>query len=65
MISVAEGPTTSHDDENYCEKYPDDADCQSNSLPMLLLVPGATRLSMNQIAADASLTSILLSVSAT
>lgn len=40
MLSVAEGPTTNtHDDENWCEKYPDDVDCQSSSLPMLLVVP--------------------------
>jgi len=40
MISVATGgDTATHDDENYCEKYPDDVDCESTTLPMLLIVP--------------------------
>ena len=39
MLSVATGTTTTHSDENYCEKYPDDADCQDTSLPMMLTVP--------------------------
>lgn len=39
MVQVATGPTTSHDDENFCEKYPDDETCQTTELPMLLVVP--------------------------
>ena len=39
MLDVATGTTTTHDDENWCEKYPDDADCQDQSLPMMLTVP--------------------------
>jgi signal peptide peptidase-like protein 2B len=41
MITVAEGPTSSFEtnDENYCEKYPDDEYCSSNTLPMLITVP--------------------------
>ena len=39
MVEVATGPTTSHDDENYCEKYPTDDSCQTTQLPMLLVVP--------------------------
>jgi len=38
MVKVASGsgPTA---DEDFCEKYPSDADCQSWELPMLLLFP--------------------------
>jgi signal peptide peptidase-like 2B len=40
MVTVATGSTsTTHTDENYCEKYPTDSDCALNSLPMLLVVP--------------------------
>lgn len=39
MVEVATGPTTAHDDENYCEKYPTDDTCQTTQLPMLLVVP--------------------------
>jgi signal peptide peptidase-like protein 2B len=39
MVDVATGPTTSHDDENYCEKYPTDESCETTQLPMLLVVP--------------------------
>ena len=40
MVTVATGPTvTTHSDENYCEKYPTDSDCYTNTLPMLLFVP--------------------------
>jgi signal peptide peptidase-like protein 2B len=39
MVQVATGPSTTHDDENFCEKYPDDETCQTTELPMLLVVP--------------------------
>ena len=40
MVTVATGSSgTIHTDENYCEKYPTDSDCDLNSLPMLLVVP--------------------------
>ena len=40
MVKVATGPTvTLHSDENFCEKYPTDRDCDTNTLPMLLIVP--------------------------
>ena len=40
MVKVATGPTvTLHPDENFCEKYPSDRDCDTNTLPMLLIVP--------------------------
>ncbi|KAJ8600129.1 hypothetical protein CTAYLR_003461 [Chrysophaeum taylorii] len=38
MVKVATG-TGPKKDADYCEKYPDDSDCQSTQLPMLLLIP--------------------------
>ena len=38
MVRVATGKAPTKD-ADYCEKYPDDKDCQSQSLPMLLLLP--------------------------
>ena len=35
-VATGKAPTK---DADYCEKYPDDKDCQSQSLPMLLLLP--------------------------
>ena len=45
MLSVASGSTevdssgTLADDENYCEKYPDNDACATSTLPMLLYIP--------------------------
>lgn len=40
MVTVATGPTvTYHSDENFCEKYPTNSDCDTNTLPMLIVVP--------------------------
>ena len=40
MVTVASGQTlTAHSDENFCEKYPSDSDCNINTLPMLMIVP--------------------------
>ena len=51
MVRVATGKTPTKD-ADYCEKYPDDADCRSSSLPMLLLLPsggGYTMLGLGDI----------------
>jgi len=40
MVKVATGPTVAlHADENFCEKYPTNRDCDTNTLPMMLIVP--------------------------
>ena len=40
MVKVATGPTVAqHSDENFCEKYPTNRDCNTNTMPMLLIVP--------------------------
>mmetsp|Transcript_18345 Transcript_18345/g.27654 ORF Transcript_18345/g.27654 Transcript_18345/m.27654 type:complete len:696 (+) Transcript_18345:10-2097(+) len=38
MVTVAAGRGPSRD-ADYCDKYPDDADCASTQLPMLLMLP--------------------------
>lgn len=45
MIKVATG-SGPRQDEEYCEKYPNDSDCASTELPMLLLLPQAGGYSM-------------------
>ena len=40
MVKVATGPTVAlHADENFCEKNPTSRDCDTNTLPMMLIVP--------------------------
>ncbi len=39
MVEVASGTTYTHDDENFCEKYPTDSTCYTTQLPMLIVVP--------------------------
>lgn len=39
MVEVASGTSYSHDDENFCEKYPTDSTCYTSQLPMLIVVP--------------------------
>jgi signal peptide peptidase-like protein 2B len=40
MVHVATGgDKPSHDDENFCEKYPNNRDCQNTALPNLIVVP--------------------------
>ena len=39
MVEVASGTSYSHDDENFCEKYPTDSTCYTSQLPMRVVVP--------------------------
>ena len=39
MLTVAGGGSGSKAPADYCEKYPNDADCRSTTLPMLLTIP--------------------------